>query len=215
MGANAAGIYDGGVGTGDVLHAYGDIRFDSVFTNWEILDLAAPSTDTPVKVASNTLNSFNKITGDDSWPNGRVNLLLTANDDVDFGAKMDTGTAGISVSVVASVFDGNYTFQGTNSIVFSQLGIDFEDDLTQQQRDAINARGGPDAALISVNQQVNADGILKVRGWELIWVQPLNIITRGLGVMANYTDIKLTPSGKDAARLGSSGGAGVIPTFPA
>jgi hypothetical protein len=35
-------------------------------------------------------------------------------------------------------------------------------------------------------------------------VQPLDFVFQGLGVMANYTDMTLTPSGKDATALGGN-----------
>ena len=50
----------------------------------------------------------------------------------------------------------------------------------------------------------NIEFTLKIRGVEIIWVQPLDMLLRGLGVMANFTDLTLTPSGQDAAALGGN-----------
>ena len=47
-------------------------------------------------------------------------------------------------------------------------------------------------ATVTLNQQVNADGKLKVNGLEFNWVQPLdfgNTALEGLGFTANYTFI--------------------------
>lgn len=135
---------------------------------------------------------------------GNPNLAPYISTNLDLGGEWYTGDEGfIGVTLFQKHVEG-YTFLGTTSMPFSALGISYEDDLTDDQRNAIDARGGPDAAIVSVNQQVNANGKLKVRGLELIWVQPLDFVFRGLGVMANYTDIKLTPGGQDADRLGSN-----------
>jgi TonB-dependent receptor len=135
---------------------------------------------------------------------GNPNLEPYTSTNLDLGGEWYTGDEGFVGLTMFQKRVRGYTYQGTNSIPFSQLGISYADDLNAGQQGAIDARGGPDQAIVSVNQQVNADGILKIRGWEAIWVQPLGFITRGLGVMFNYTDIKLTPSGKDAAKLGSN-----------
>ncbi len=135
---------------------------------------------------------------------GNPNLEPYISTNLDLGAEWYTGEEGfVGLTLFQKRVQG-YTYLGTNNIVFSQLGISYINDLNPAQRDAIDARGGPDSAIVSVNQQVNADGILKIHGWEAIWVQPLSFVVRGLGVMANYTDISLTPSGKDAAKLGSN-----------
>jgi hypothetical protein len=62
--------------------------------------------------------------------------------------------------------------------------------LTPTQQAAINARGGPTVATVTLNQQVNADGKLHVNGLEFNWVQPLDFgssALQGLGFTANYT----------------------------
>jgi len=135
---------------------------------------------------------------------GNPDLKPYLSTNIDLGGEWYTGEEGFVGLTLFQKHVKGYTYQGTNTIPFSQLGISYDNDLTAQQRSAIDARGGPDQALVSVNQQVNAAGLLKIRGWEAIWVQPLTVVLRGLGIMANYTDIKLTPSGSDAAKLGSN-----------
>ena len=93
-----------------------------------------------------------------------------------------------------------YTFQGVTTRPFLSLGIPF-DDLTDTQQQAINNRGGPGVATVNVNQQVNADAALNIRGWEAIWVQPLRFVFDGLGFMANYTKIDISTVGRDAGAL--------------
>ncbi len=67
-------------------------------------------------------------------------------------------------------------------------------------------------ATVNVNQQVNADAELEIRGWEAIWVQPLDFVFNGLGFMANYTDIDIKTLGKDSkAPMGNV--YGIAPTM--
>jgi len=131
---------------------------------------------------------------------GNPNLTPYTSTNFDIGGEWYTGEEGfVGLTMFNKRVDG-YTYQGTTTMPFSQLGIPYSD-LTQQQQGAIDARGGPNTAIVTVNQQVNADGTLDIRGWEFIWVQPLSFLFDGLGFMANYTDIKLEPTGKDASRL--------------
>lgn len=135
---------------------------------------------------------------------GNPDLAPYFSTNLDLGGEWYTGGEGFVGATVFLKRVQGYTYQGTTSRPFSQLGLSFEDDLTEEQRTAINNRGGPNNALISVDQQVNADALLRVRGVELIWVQPMDFLWRGFGVMGNYTDIKLKPVGADAARLESN-----------
>jgi TonB-dependent receptor len=104
----------------------------------------------------------------------------------------------VALSLFNKRVDG-YTYQGINVIPFRELGIAY-DDLTAQQQAALDANGGLDAP-INVRQQVNADATLDIRGWEAIWVQPLDAVFEGLGFMANYTDIELEATGQEADEL--------------
>ena len=87
-----------------------------------------------------------------------------------------------------------YTYQGTNTIPFNQLGIPFTS-LNPTQQLAITQRGGPDSATVTVSQQVNAPDNVNIRGWEANWVQPLDRLIEGLGFSANYTHIQTTVEG--------------------
>jgi outer membrane receptor protein involved in Fe transport len=71
---------------------------------------------------------------------------------------------------------------------------------TQQQ--AIDSRGGPENATVVMTRPRNADGILRIRGLELGWVQPLDKILpwRGFGFNEMLTLINQKASGE-----GSSG----------
>jgi TonB-dependent receptor len=98
-----------------------------------------------------------------------------------------------------------FTQNGTTTVPFSalaQYGITY-DTLTPTQQAAINApgRGGPTAATLTLTQQVNATGSLRVNGLEFNWVQPLDFLIghylglKGFGFSANLTLIDQTGSG--------------------
>nr|WP_246505720.1 TonB-dependent receptor [Coralloluteibacterium stylophorae] len=128
---------------------------------------------------------------------GNPNLVPYTSTNFDIGGEWYTGEEGLVGLTLFNKRVEGYTYQGTTTMPFSQLGIPYED-LESYQQDAIDARGGPDVATIVVNQQVNANATLQIQGLELIWVQPLTFITEGLGFMGNFTKINMEPSGPDA-----------------
>jgi hypothetical protein len=96
-----------------------------------------------------------------------------------------------------------FTVNGSNTVPFTALaayGVTY-DTLSPTQQAAINSRGGPNAATVVLQQQVNAEGRLTVNGLEFNWVQPLDFLLEdvvpGLGFLANATIID--QKGKGAA----------------
>lgn len=131
---------------------------------------------------------------------GNPQLAPYISNNFDLGGEWYTGDEGfVGLTLFNKRVDG-YTFQGVTTIPFAQLGIPFED-LTDTQQLALNQRGGPNVATVNVQQQVNADAALNIRGWEAIWVQPLNFVFNGLGFMANYTKIDISTVGRDSRAL--------------
>ena len=131
---------------------------------------------------------------------GNPDLTPYISNNFDLGGEWYTGEEGfVGLTLFNKRIEG-YTYQGVTTRPFTDLGIPFED-LNETQQLAINNRGGPDVATVNVNQQVNADAELEIRGWEAIWVQPLSFVLEGLGFMANYTDIDIKTLGADASRL--------------
>jgi TonB-dependent receptor len=125
---------------------------------------------------------------------GNPNLSPFLSTNFDLGAEWYTGEEGyVGLTLFAKQVTG-FTVNGTNTIPFLDLGIPF-DTLSPTQQNAINNRGGPAAATVTVTQQVNASGLLNIRGYEVIWVQPLNMVLEGLGFTANYTNIKQSAEG--------------------
>src|SRR5690606_37509734 len=131
---------------------------------------------------------------------GNPNLTPYISTNFDLGGEWYTGAEGfVGLTLFNKRVEG-YTYQGVTTMPFRNLGIPF-DSLTDAQQQALNSRGGPDVATVNVNQQVNADAELEIRGWELIWVQPLGFVFDGLGFMANYTALDIKTLGKDADAL--------------
>ncbi len=128
---------------------------------------------------------------------GNPNLTPFKSNNFDAGIEWYTGQEGYIGAVGFQKEVTGFTVQGTNTIPFRQLGVPFES-LTPNQQQAINNRGGPDAATVTVTQQVNAGGVLTIRGYELNWVQPLSFLVDGLGFTANYTRIYQSASGAGA-----------------
>lgn len=65
--------------------------------------------------------------------------------------------------------------------------------LTEAQQQAVDASGGRDKHLVEISEPYNIDTKLKVRGWELTWQQPLDMLpVKGFGFTANYTYTKQT-----------------------
>ena len=113
---------------------------------------------------------------------------------IDLGVDIYTGGPGyISVTAFRKAIKG-FTQNGTTTVPFSALapyGVSYST-LTPTQQAAIDSRGGPNAAMVTLTQQVNATGILTVNGIETGWVQPLDALLepigiRGLGFTANMT----------------------------
>lgn len=131
---------------------------------------------------------------------GNPDLTPYISTNFDIGGEWYTGGEGfVGVTLFNKRIEG-YTYQGVTTRPFTSLGIPFES-LTVDQQRAINNRGGADVATVNVQQQVNADAELEIRGLELIWVQPLNFVLEGLGFMANYSKLNIDTIGKDAAAL--------------
>lgn len=119
---------------------------------------------------------------------GNPNLSPFLSTNFDLGGEWYTGDEGyVGLTLFAKQITG-FTVNGTNTLPFTSLGIPY-DDLSPTQQAAIDQRGGPDVALVTVTQQVNAPGVLNIQGYEAIWVQPLSFVLQGLGFSANYTRI--------------------------
>ncbi|QAY79680.1 TonB-dependent receptor [Sphingosinicella sp. BN140058] len=150
---------------------------------------------------------------------GNSDLDPYISDNIDLGFEYYTGGEGvIAVAAFRKSITG-FTVNGLRTVPFSfleQYGITV-DSLTQAQRDALASRavGGQPLSAVDVvlQQQVNADGKLKVNGLEFQITQPLDFLTRyigveGFGVQGNLTLIDQKGEGEGAPAVA----IGVAPT---
>lgn len=128
---------------------------------------------------------------------GNADLSPYLSTNFDIGGEWYTGDEGyVGLTLFEKQVTG-FTVTGTTQRSFLSLGIPF-DTLSQLQQDAINnpSRGGPNNAMVTVSQQVNAPGNLEIEGAEITWVQPLDMVLEGLGFNANYTHIHQRSEGQ-------------------
>jgi len=143
-------------------------------------------------------------TAADNGTLGNSALEPFLSENLDVGFEHYTGREGyFGVSAFRKRVTG-FTVNQVTTVPFTALaefGVTF-DTITPQQQTAINLRGGPNVAVVALQQQVNASGALTVNGLEFNWVQPLDaLIGRwgldGFGFAANLTLIN--QSGQGAA----------------
>ncbi|WP_343122980.1 TonB-dependent receptor [Xanthomonas sp. MUS 060] len=125
---------------------------------------------------------------------GNSKLAPYRSTNLDIGGEWYTGGEGfVGLTLFGKRIDG-FTVNGVRRIPFLDLGVDYTT-LSATQQAAIQQRGGPNAATVDVQTQVNADGVLDIRGLEAIWVQPLDRLLDGLGFSLNYTHVGQQSSG--------------------
>jgi TonB-dependent receptor len=136
---------------------------------------------------------------------GNPGLSPYLSTNMDFGGEWYTGDEGyVGVTLFGKQLTG-FTVNQSTQVPFSQLPVAAGnpntipfDSLSPNAQDAINSRGGPEIAEVTVTQQVNSDGNLEIEGIELTWVQPLDVLLSGLGFNANYTHIYQRGEGQGA-----------------
>jgi TonB-dependent receptor len=118
---------------------------------------------------------------------GNPDLKPFTSNNIDIGGEFYTGGLGyVGVALFRKNVDG-FTLNQQTTVPFSSLGIAFTD-LTTTQQQAINGRGGPDAAVVTITKPINAQNLV-LKGIELTWQQPLDFVLHGLGFSANGTHI--------------------------
>ncbi len=181
---------------------YGDSlpSFNAVWQVWDRVNLRLALSRTMSR--PNPMNMLPGISFTDpsaqTATEGNPNLKPYHSDNVDLGLEYYTGRIGyISLALFDKRITG-FTYASEVTEKFSDLGIAFNS-LTISQQQAIMEGGGPDSAVVSVATQQNASSLLTLHGAELTWVQPLDVLHKGLGLTANYT--QLNPSYSGATNL--------------
>ena len=125
---------------------------------------------------------------------GNPALKPYLSDNFDLGFEYYTGQEGYVGAAVFRKRVTGFTANGNTTVPFNALalyGVTYAT-LSPPQQQAITSRGGPDAATVVLQEQVNASGALTINGVEFNWVQPLDFLLDrfgidGLGFTANYT----------------------------
>ncbi|WP_242186032.1 TonB-dependent receptor [Sphingomonas sp. CARO-RG-8B-R24-01] len=121
---------------------------------------------------------------------------------LDLGFEYYTGREGvISFNAFRKSITG-FTTTNITTVPFTflaQYGITY-DTLNPTQQIALNSRGGPTAAQVQLTSQTNVPDKLTINGLEFQWVQPLDFLTRHIGVTgfgfnANATVVDQTSKG--------------------
>ncbi|RUN75932.1 TonB-dependent receptor [Sphingomonas sp. TF3] len=121
---------------------------------------------------------------------------------LDLGFEYYTGREGvISVNAFRKSITG-FTTTNITTVPFSflaQYGITY-DTLNPTQQIALNSRGGPTQAQVQLTSQTNVPDKLTINGLEFQWVQPLDFLTKHIGVTgfgfnANATVVDQTSKG--------------------
>nr|WP_315218537.1 TonB-dependent receptor [uncultured Duganella sp.] len=136
----------------------------------------------------------------DTGTQGNPNLKPYLSDNIDLGIDWYTGREGyVSVTGFQKRVNG-FTIDENVTLPFSalaQYGINYGTLIPTQQL-AIDSRGGPDVATVVMTRPRNADGILRIRGLEVGWVQPLDkwLPVKGFGFNETLTLINQKASGE-------------------
>jgi len=131
---------------------------------------------------------------------GSPELQPYISKNLDFGVDWYTGGEGyVSLTVFQKKLKG-FTVIENRTLPFSaleQYGVTYNNLIPNAQA-AIDARGGPGAATVVMSQERNAGGILRIRGLEIGWVQPLDrfLPIKGFGFSETATLINQSASGE-------------------
>jgi TonB-dependent receptor len=115
---------------------------------------------------------------------GNPALAPYLSTNLDLGFEYYTGREGVvSFNAFRKSIEG-FTTTAINTVPFADLaqyGITY-DTLNPTQQIALNSRGGPTAAQVQVTSQINVPNKLTINGLEFQWVQPLDFLTRKIGI---------------------------------
>ncbi len=139
-------------------------------------------------------------TSADTGTIGSPELRPYLSNNLDLGIDWYTGREGyVSLTVFEKRVKG-FTVNENITLPFSALadyGITYAN-LIPTQQVAIDSRGGPGAATVVMTRERNAGGILRVRGLEIGWVQPLDrwLPVKGFGFSETATFINQKATGE-------------------
>ena len=123
---------------------------------------------------------------------GNPDLKPYTSNNIDIGGEYYTGGIGyVGVSFFRKDVDG-FTVTTQSTVPFTSLGINYAD-LNSSQQQALDLRGGPTVATVTLNRPINLNKLL-IQGVEVTWVQPLDFLLKGAGFSANATKLEQSSS---------------------
>ena len=163
-----------------------------------VLRAAASQTMTRPQPGDIAPNQTLSVTGD-VLTLGNVALEPYFSDNYDLGLEWYFGESGLGIVALngwQKKIEGYTTIPPNVFAPFGTLGIDYNT-LPQATRDGLqataNARcscvGNPLDAPVRIDQRQNTSELITLTGWELTYVQPLDVLLQGAGFSANYTHI--------------------------
>jgi TonB-dependent receptor len=137
-------------------------------------------------------NSVWTSSGIDTARAGNPNLEPFESINFDIGGEYYFGELGlVSLSYFEKEITG-FTRDDNVDVLFQDLdalfGLDTSD-ISESQQDALDACGGPASCTVQVSTRTNVQGAATLRGFEGIWVMPLDFVFEGLGFNASVTKI--------------------------
>ena len=201
--APATGADDGGRYPDVITISTRDTRYDNVLPSanlaWNLTDDAivrAGVSRTMTRPNPSLLRSGISIPNADvsSASLGNPELTPYTSDNLDIGFEYYTGNEGyFGVAAFRKELEG-FTQTRQTFVPFSalaQYGVTFASlGAGQQQALITRGNGDPNAAIVRLDETINASGKLTLNGLEFNWVQPLDFIhLKGLGFTANFTII--------------------------
>lgn len=136
-------------------------------------------------------NSVFTSSGIDTARAGNPNLEPFESINFDIGGEYYYRELGyVSLSYFEKEITG-FTRDDTVDVLFQDLdafGLDTSN-ISESQQDALDACGGPASCTVQLSTRTNVQGAAILKGFEGIWVMPLDFVIDGLGFNASATKI--------------------------
>lgn len=136
-------------------------------------------------------NSVFTSSGIDTAQAGNPNLQPFESINFDIGGEYYYGNLGYVSLIYFEKEITGFTRDDRVDVLFQdlgQFGLDTSN-LSETQEDALAACGGPASCTVELSTRTNVQGAATLRGFEGIWVMPLDFLVEGLGFNASATKI--------------------------
>lgn len=183
------------VGTTETNATYSKLlpSFNATYDVTESLKLRASASRTMTRANPGEMypNSGWTSSGIDTARAGNPNLEPFESINFDLGGEYYYGNLGYVSLIYFEKEITGFTRDDTIDVLFQDLaafGLDTSD-LSDSQEDALAACGGPAVCTVQLSTRTNVQGAATLRGFEGIWVMPLDFLVEGLGFNASVTKI--------------------------